>query len=84
MTHPWNLLNLMSVDGWKAVDASLNILAGRNTDFRVVFRGDFGGDYGVIGQYIESNCLPLASLKGFVKLEQVLNVQNRIFKSSAL
>jgi len=84
MTHSWNLLNMMSVDGWKAVDASLNTLAGRNPDFRVVFRGDFEGDYGVIHQSIESNYLPLASLKGFVKFEQVLNVEDRLFNSITL
>lgn len=46
LMYPWGLPYSMRVDEvgcWKAVDESLSVLAGRNPDFRVVFRGDFGG-----------------------------------------
>ena len=84
MLYPWGLLYSMSVEGWKAVDASLNVLAGRNPDFRVVFRGDFAGDFYAIRQCVESDYLPIASLKGFVEFEQVSNVENRLLKSVIL
>jgi len=74
----------MSIGGWKAVDALLDVLAGRNPDFRVVFRGDFAGDYHAIRQHIEIDYLPLSSLGGFVEFEQVSNVENRLFKSGVL
>ena len=80
----WGPPELMNVDGWKAVDASLNVLAGRNPDFRVVFRGDFTGDIRVIRRRVESDYLPLASLKGFLKFEQVPNVRIHRLHSGVL
>ena len=66
--------------GWGAVDVSLNVLAERNPDFRVVFRGDFVGNCDVVRQHIESDYFPLASSKGFVTYEQVPNVEDRFRK----
>ena len=80
MTYPWGLIFSMSVDGWKAVDASLNALAERNPDLRVVLRGDFAGNYNVIRELFESDYLPRTSLRGFVKFEQVPSVENRFSK----
>jgi len=65
----------MNSNGWKVVDASLVVLAGRNPDFRVVVRGGFAGGNRVVRQRIESDYLPLASLNGILKFEQVPNVQ---------
>ena len=74
--RPWGPLQLTSFDGWKTVDASLNVLAGLNPDFRVVFRGDFAG---LNRQRIDNDHLPLASLKGFLKFEQVPNVRFTLY-----
>ena len=74
----------MRVDGWKALDASLNVLAERNPDFRVVFRGDFARNSRFALQRVRSDCLPLASLMNLVEFEQVSNVENRLWKSSVL
>ena len=71
----------MSVEGWKAVDASLNVLARRNPDFRVVFRGDFAGGFDAIRQRVESDYLPLASQGGFLEFERVSNAKNRLLRS---
>ena len=84
MPSSWGLLYSMSSEGWKTVDTLLNVLAGRNPGFRVVFRGDFAEDYHAIRQHIESNYLPLASLGGFVEFEQISNVKNRLLKSGIL
>ena len=84
MSFPWSLLYSMSADGWKAVDVLLSVLAGRHPDFRVVFRGDFAGDYHGIRQHIESAYLPLASMGGFLEFEQVSNAENRLLKSGVL
>ena len=80
----------MSVDGWKAVDELLNILAERNPDFRVVFKGDFDsfrcgirGKHDTIRWLLETH-LPLVSSKGLVKFEQVLHEENRFWKSRIL
>jgi len=78
----------MSADGWKAVDASLNVLAGRNPTFGVVFKGNFngafvgafGGAFGAIRRHIEGDCLPIVSLKGLVKFELIPNAENRFQK----
>jgi len=70
----------MRGNGWKAVDASLNVLAGRNPDFRVVFRGYFMEDCDVIRRCFESDYLPLAWPKGFVTFEQVFNAENRLWE----
>lgn len=75
VTHPWGPPQLMNSNGWKVVDASLVVLAGRNPDFRVVVRGGFAGGNRVVRQRIESDYLPLASLNGILKFEQVPNVQ---------
>ena len=91
-TYQWSLLSAMNADGWKAVDASLGVLAERNPGFRVTFRGDFNGDFGgdfggdfdAVHQYIEGYCLPLTSLKGFVTFELVPNVENRFQKLGVL
>ena len=81
MGYPqWGLLCSVDVDGWKEVDASLSALAGRHPDFRVVFRGDFAGDFNVIRHLIESDYLPRTSLRGSVMFEQAPNVENRFWK----
>ena len=79
----------MDAGGWREVDASLNILAKRNPGFGVTFRGDpkadprgdyGGGELDAVRRHIEGECLPLASLKGFVRFEQVRNAENRFRK----
>ena len=79
-----------STDGWKAVDASLNALAERNPDFRVVFRVDsppqrrgVENDYGAVHQFTESY-LPIVSSKGLVKFEYVSHKENRFWKNRVL
>ena len=66
---PWNPTK---GDGWKAVDESLNVLAKRNPNFRVVFKGCFysffNGDLDGVRSFIMSY-LPLFSLNHFVKFE---------------
>jgi hypothetical protein len=62
---------------WEVVDASLNVLAKRNTDFRVVFRGDFGRAYDLIRQSVGTRYLPLVSSKGIVGFECVPYKGNR-------
>jgi len=84
MKCPWGLAGLVSVDGWKAVDGSLNVLAGRNPDFMVVFRGDFAEDYSIIRRLVKSESLPLASLKGLVIFERAPRVENRRWKLGIL
>ena len=80
-------LSAMNADSWKAVDALLGVLAGRNPDFGVTFRdgsnGNFSGDFNTARRHIES-CLPLSSLKGFVRFELVPNVENRFKKMGVL
>jgi len=74
----------MSEDGWKAVDASLSVLAGRNPNFRVVFKGDFGGEYGVIRHVVKSDYVPLASSKGVVVFEQADDEEDRLLELGLL
>jgi len=66
---PWNS---MKGDGWSVVDALLNVLAGRNPDFRVVFRGCFysffNGDFDGVRSFITSY-LPLMSSNRMVEFE---------------
>lgn len=79
----------MNVGGWGAVDELLNLLAERNPNFRVVFKGDFcrnvGGDPNIdeIRSIIEV-LFPLVSSKGLVKFERVSHVENRFWKLGAL
>ena len=70
----------MSEGGWKAVDASLIVLAGRNPNFRVVFKGYFGGDFNYLHRVVTSLYFPLASSKGIVVLKQAFNVENRLLE----
>jgi len=58
----------------------LNVLARRNPDFRVVFRGDFAEDHSMTRRLIESDYLPLASLKGLVMFERARILENRFWK----
>ena len=89
-SHPWGLQCPMNVDGWRAVDTSLNILAERNPNFRVVFRGDFDSfRHGVRAErdtlrWLMEEHLPLVSSKGLVKYEQVHHIENRFWKSRIL
>ena len=76
--------------GWESVDALLIVLAERNPDFRVVFRGDFDsfrcdmeGEYGTLRRLIEGH-LPLVSSKGLMKFEPVRQVENRFWKSGIM
>ena len=66
---PWHP---MRGDGWKVVDALLNVLAERNPNFRVVFKGCFysffQGDSDGVRSFITSY-LPLISLNRLVKFE---------------
>ena len=80
MTHSWGLPYSMTAEGWKEVDASLNVLAERNPDFRVVFKGD----YDVIRGLIEEDYLPVASSKGFVVFDRAPKVENRFLKLGVL
>ena len=80
----------LSSDNWKNVDALLSILAERNPDFRVVFRGDFdafgcsiGGRHDRVGLVVR-DCLPLVLSKGLVRFEQVPHAENRFRKSGVL
>ena len=82
--HPRGLLWSMSQDGLKAVDASLNVIARRNPDFRLVFKGDFAGEYGVNRHVVGAHYLPLASSKGYIMLEQADIEENPLFKSGVL
>ena len=66
------------------MDALLNALAGRNPDFRVVFRGDFAGSNCAIRQRVEGSYLLLASLGGFLKFEQVPDVKTHPLQSDVL
>ena len=90
LVYPWSLRYTMSDDGWRAVDALLNVLAERNPDFRVVFRGDFDSfRYGVRGvhdtiRWLIEDHLPLVSSKGLVRFEQVPHTENRFWKSGIL
>lgn len=73
--HPWSPMN---TNGWKAVDVLLNVLAGRNPDFRVVFKGDiytFRDGHGGICSFIEGY-LPLVSAKGLVRFQYAPHVEN--------
>ena len=88
----------MSAEGWGAVDGLLYDLAKRNTDFRVVFKGDFrsfhysgneedsDGDVQIglnIRSLIDSH-FPLVSSKGLVTFEQVPLEENRFWRSGVL
>jgi len=85
---PWNPVNSA---GWKAVDASLNVLAERNPGFRVAFRVAFPSfsydtrctwcTYVGVPPFVV-NYLPLVSSKGLVKFEHVHipHVENRFGK----
>lgn len=85
MTHCRSLVSAMNADGWKAMDASLGVLAERNPGFGVTFRGNLigirgRGNFDASRRHIESDCLPLTSLKGFVKFESVSDAENRFQK----
>ena len=56
--HPWDPMNR---DGWGVVDASLDALAKRHPDFRVVFMGY--GDWAFV-----EGLLPLAKSNGLIRL----------------
>lgn len=83
----------MNIDGWKAVDESLNLLAERNPGFRVVFKGDFYSfqysnigddpDVDAIRSLIKSH-LRLLSLKGLVKFKRVPQAENRFWRSGSV
>jgi len=88
--HLWSQQYPPSDVGWEDVDALLNILAERNPDFRVVFRGDFDsfrygmeGENGTVRRLI-NDYLPLVSSKGLVGFEPVRQVENRFWKSGIL
>ena len=70
---PWRPMN---VDGWKAVDALLVVLAKRNTDFRVVFIGQ--GDWSFIASYF-----PLVWSRGLLHF-QYSHEENRFKKLGVL
>jgi len=80
---PWNPTK---GDGWRAVDESLNVLAERNPDFRVVFRGCFysffNGELDGVRSFIMSY-LPIFSLNHLVKFEYA-RVGSRFGRSSSL
>ena len=70
----------------------LNLLAERNPDFGVVFRGDFysfrcsteGEHHGDTTRWRIEGRLPLISSKGLVKFEQVSDTENRSWKLGTL
>lgn len=80
---PWNQAK---GDGWNVVDESLNVLAGRNPDFRVVFRGCFysflSGAPDGVRSFIMSY-LPLFSSNHLVKFEYT-RVGSRFARLSSL
>lgn len=80
---PWNPAK---GDGWKAVDESLNVLAERNPDFRVVFRGCFysffNGDLDGVRSLFMSY-LPLFLSNHLVKFEYT-RVGSRFGRLSSL
>ena len=82
--HRWGQLWSLSKEGLKAVDASLNVIAGRNPNFRLVFQGDFSGEYGVIRHVVGIDYLPLASSKGYMMFEQAEDEESPLFKSGVL
>ena len=71
---------LLSDDRWGGVDALLDVLADRNPDFRVVFRGDINlfhcseGHRDDAGTLVEAH-LPYFSSRGLVKFEQAPRVE---------
>jgi len=69
---PWNPMN---INGWKALDAMLDVLAKRNPDFRVVF---IDGDWSFIASY-----LPLARSRGLLRF-QYSREENRFKKLGVL
>ena len=82
--YPWSP---RGISGWKAVDELLDVLAGRNPDFKVVFKGDLysflHGDYDGVRSLIESY-LPLVSSKGLVKFQHVPRAENSFGKLGVL
>lgn len=94
----WSPRFQQSVEGWKAVDELLGLLAERNPDFRVVFRGEFrsfhynsngaGSDIdvqdGINIRSIIDDQFPLVSSKSLVKFERVVCVENRFWKLGVL
>ena len=62
----------MNRDGWKVVDSSLEVLAKRNPDFRVVIMKT--GDWSSI-----ASCLPLAMSNGLIMFGSPV-VKNRFSK----
>jgi len=91
MVYPWILrYRLVGGGDWGDVDALLSVLAERNPDFRVVFRGEFdafgcsiGGERDRVDSVVK-DCLPLVSSQGLVIFEQVPHVENRFRKSGIL
>ena len=65
----------MNRDGWKAVDAMLDVLAERNPNFRVVIMKS--GTWSSIANY-----LPLATLNGLIIFGSPV-VENRFLKLGA-
>ena len=80
---PWHP---MRGDGWKVVDGLLNVLAERNPDFRVVFKGCFysffQGNLDGVRSFITSY-LPLISSNRLVKFEYA-RVGSRFGRSDGL
>ena len=88
--YPWSQTYPFYDADWEAVDALLNVLAGRNSDLRVVFRGDFDSfRYGSRGEHytvrwLMEARLPLVSSKGLVRFEQVPDAENQYWKSDII
>jgi len=80
----------VSTHGWMDAGLSLDTLAARNPDFRVVVRGEFPpfiygpwSDYDGPGSFFESY-MPVVSLKDFVNYEYVPHVEDRLRGLSSL
>ena len=84
--YPWSPVSTL---GWAAVELSLDALAERNPDFRVVLRGelpliygtwcDYDGNYSSFESY-----LPIVPLKSFVTYEYVSHVENGVWRLGGL
>jgi len=78
--HPWRPVDTL---GWAPVVSSLNALAKRNPNFRVVLRGEFPLIYGTWcdrdgAHSFSRSHFPIIPPKSFVTYEYVPHVENRV------
>lgn len=89
VAYPWGSEYPIAAENWKAIDGSLNVLAERNPDFRVVLRSspspvycDPEDDCDGIRWLVES--LPLISSKGLVRIEHTAHIESWFWKRGLL